>query len=164
MQNCINIFLSNIGATFVRLIDTHFPKKHPLHPLFNRNTVKISYRCLPNLGQIISKHNSKVTKKLLDAKENVQQNPQNLQQNQNLQNNCNYQNKEKCPLLGQCQTKSEVYQATVLSEGSKNQTYIGLTAGTFKKVLMVTLSTSEMKTALSPQLLHLETQKRREKL
>ena len=35
--------------------------------------------------------------------------------------------------MGQCQTQSLVYQATVLSEGSTNQTYIGLTAGTFKK-------------------------------
>ena len=35
--------------------------------------------------------------------------------------------------MGQCQTKSVVYQATVLSEGSRNQTYVGLTAGTFKK-------------------------------
>ena len=35
--------------------------------------------------------------------------------------------------MGQCQTKSVVYQATVLSEGSKNETYIELTAGTFKK-------------------------------
>ena len=72
----------------------------------------------------------------MDARENLQnlqQPPQNLQQNQNLQPNCNCQKKEKCPLMGQCQTKSIVYQATVISEGSRNENYIGLTAGTFKK-------------------------------
>ena len=37
---------TNIGAKFLRLIDQHFPKDHPLCPLINRNTMKIGYRCL----------------------------------------------------------------------------------------------------------------------
>ena len=88
---------------------------------------------MPNQGKVISKHNSKVTKRHLDVAENSLQNSQNLQKIQNSQQNCNCQTKGKCPLMGQCQTKSVVYQATILSEGSKNETYIGLTAGTFKK-------------------------------
>ena len=34
--------------------------------------------------------------------------------------------------MDQCQTKDVFYQATVLSKGHKNETYIGLTVGTFK--------------------------------
>ena len=30
---------------------------HPLHKTLNRNTIKISYRCLPNMGRRLSKHN-----------------------------------------------------------------------------------------------------------
>ena len=109
----------------MRLLDYHFPKEHPLHPLINRNTIKISYRCLPNLGKVIAKHNSKVMKQNLQTEEN-------LQTAQNFKN-CNCRNKEGCPLMGECQQRGVIYQATVLSEEKRNQTYIGLTAGTFKK-------------------------------
>jgi hypothetical protein len=114
----------------LRLLDNHFPKEHPLHHLINRNTVKVSYRCLPNLGKVISKHNSKVMKQSLQTEEN----PQPAQNLENLQSqNCNCRNKEGCPLMGHCQERGVIYQATVLTEGERNQTYIGLTAGTFKK-------------------------------
>ena len=62
---------------------------------------------------------------------------QNLQTEENLQTenlqNCNCRNKEGCPLMGQCQERGVIYQATVLSEGQKPENYVGLTAGTFKK-------------------------------
>ena len=98
--------------------------------LIDRNTVKISYRWLPNLGKVISKQNSKVMKESLQTEENLQpaQNLENVQSQ-----NCNCRNKEGCPLMGQCQERGVIYQSTVLSEGERNQTYIGLTAGTFKK-------------------------------
>ena len=51
---------TNIGRKFLLLIDKHFPKGSLLHPLINRYKVKLSYRCLPNMGAIISKHNSKL--------------------------------------------------------------------------------------------------------
>jgi hypothetical protein len=38
--------------------------------IINRNTVKVSYRCMPNMGQVIARHNSKVAKQ-----EQVQQPP-----------------------------------------------------------------------------------------
>ena len=93
---------TNIGSKLLRLLDYHFPKEHPLHPLINRNTVKISYRCLPNLGKVISKHNSKVMKESLQTEENLQpaQNLENVQSQ-----NCNCRNKEGCPLMGQCQER-----------------------------------------------------------
>ena len=85
---------------------------------------------MPYMGKVISKHNSKVMKQSLQTEENLQpaQNLENLQSQ-----NCNCRNKEGCPLMGQCQERGVIYQSTVLSEGERNQTYIGLTAGTFKK-------------------------------
>ena len=43
---------TKIGAKFLKLIDTHFPKDHPLHPIINRNTIKMSYRNTPNIKKI----------------------------------------------------------------------------------------------------------------
>ena len=34
---------TNVGKKFLALVDKHFHKNHPLRPLLNRNTVKISY-------------------------------------------------------------------------------------------------------------------------
>ena len=51
---------TNIGAKFIQLIDKHFPPSNPLSKLINRNTVKISYKCTPNLTKLISGHNSDI--------------------------------------------------------------------------------------------------------
>ena len=37
---------TNIGQIFLKIIDEEFPAGHPLHKIFNRNTVKISYSCM----------------------------------------------------------------------------------------------------------------------
>ena len=42
------------------LIDKHFPPGHPLHSVINRSKVKVGYRCLPNMGASIARHNSKI--------------------------------------------------------------------------------------------------------
>ena len=49
---------TNIGAKFLALVDKHFPKSLPLSKIFSRNSMKVSYRCTPNLANIISGHNS----------------------------------------------------------------------------------------------------------
>ena len=48
---------TNIGRTFLKILDEEFPKGHVLHKIFNRNTVKISYSCMTNLKQNIDGHN-----------------------------------------------------------------------------------------------------------
>ena len=53
---------TNVGKEFLLLVDKHFPVGHPLHNIINRNTVKMSYRCLPNMGRKLSNHNSKILK------------------------------------------------------------------------------------------------------
>ena len=44
---------SNIGREFLHLIDKCFPVDHKLRKIFNRNTLKLSYSCMPNVQQII---------------------------------------------------------------------------------------------------------------
>ena len=51
---------TKIGKFFLSLIDKHFPPHHKLYKLFNRNNVKISYSCLPNIKSIINAHNRKI--------------------------------------------------------------------------------------------------------
>ena len=70
---------TNIGGRFLKLIDTLFPEGHPLRQIVNRNTVKISYRCMPNLKKKISNHNFKILKseELSQPKEGVQLHPGN---------------------------------------------------------------------------------------
>ena len=47
---------TNIGHKFLQAIDDCFPKNNPLHKIFNRNTLKLSYSCMPNIRNIISDH------------------------------------------------------------------------------------------------------------
>ena len=107
---------TNIAKRFLGLIDKHFPKDSPLHKYFNRNNVKVSYSCMPNIASKISG-----------------QNQRKLYKKQNrAQKTCNCKKgKENCIIGGQCMTKNIVYKATVNSTiGTKE--YIGLTSRTFK--------------------------------
>ena len=110
---------SNIGKQFLNLLDTCFPPTNKLHKILNRNTVKISYKCMPNMKQIISNHN----KTILNKDNNTESKT----------NNCNCRIKEACPVNQKCQTSSLIYQATVTRhDNNKEESYIGLTDNTFK--------------------------------
>ena len=54
---------TNIGRTFPKLLDAEFTEEHVLHKIFNRNTIKISYSCMPNLKQNIDSHNKSILHK-----------------------------------------------------------------------------------------------------
>ena len=112
-------FPASIGREFFRLIDNCFPLWHKLHKIFNRNTLKLSYSCMPNVKQIIDGHNKAILKKSTQP-------PQNQGEK-----TCNCRNKDSCPLQGNCVSREVIYQATVESE-SKTETYVGLTATDFK--------------------------------
>ena len=108
--------MTNIGAKVLKLVDLHFPKNNPLSKIFNRNTLKVSYKCTPNLANFISSHNSKI-----------------LRQTENpVERNCNCRQRANCPLDGNCQQDNLVYQATVSHDGGNEETYIGLTSHPFK--------------------------------
>ena len=47
-------FSANIGHKFLRKVDKCFPLNHPLRKIFNKNTLKLSYSCMPNMEAIIS--------------------------------------------------------------------------------------------------------------
>ena len=54
-----NSVKTKIGKRFLDLVRLHFPKSNKLHKIFNKNTIKISYSCLPNMRNIINAHNKK---------------------------------------------------------------------------------------------------------
>ena len=105
---------TNIGKEFLKLLDYHFPKGHKLHQICNRNTIKISYSCMPNMKNIIDATNRK---------------KQSLQQEQ--PGGCNCRNKDDCPLENQCLKSNIVYQASVTTE-HETQKYVGATETAFK--------------------------------
>ena len=55
--------VTNVGKQFLRLLDIHFPRHNPLHKIFNRSNVKVSYGCMPNIQAGINSHNKKSYKK-----------------------------------------------------------------------------------------------------
>ena len=48
---------TNIGKKFFDILSLCFPPENPLSTIFNRNTVKLSFSCMPNISQVISRHN-----------------------------------------------------------------------------------------------------------
>ena len=111
---------TNVGRKFFNLLDKCFPPNHQLRRLLNRNTVKLSYSCMPNVQQLISAHNKKILNKpgldrIAEDKE------------------CNCRQEAQCPLNGKCLTSGIIYQATVTrADNQEKDTYIGLTENTFK--------------------------------
>ena len=110
---------TNIGKQFLRIIDTSFPPGNPLRKLFNRSTVKVSYKCMPNMSSLVSSHNVKLLQK-----DEHQQQPQ----------GCNCQGGPgTCPLTpAECQKDNVIYVASVTSPDGVEH-YTGLTSNTFKK-------------------------------
>ena len=50
----------NIGKSFLKILDRHFPKSHRLYKNFKWNNVQISYSSLLNFASIINSHNKKI--------------------------------------------------------------------------------------------------------
>ena len=93
---------TNIRRIFLNLHEKHFPSHYPLRKICNKNTVKISYSCMPNMAAILSRHN----KTLLASK------------NTNVHPPCNCRHKAECPLNGDCRKKAIVYKASILTDSS----------------------------------------------
>ena len=107
---------TNIGKTFLRLLEKHFPKESKLSQIFNKNSVKISYSCMENVATIIKSHNKNIAEHRVETPK-VE---------------CNCRDKSKCPLQGSCRSKAIVYTAKVATEDGINRSYIGLTDNAFK--------------------------------
>ena len=109
---------TNVAREFLKLIETYFPPGNILHSVINRSTVKVSYRCLPNMGAQVAKHNSKV------LRGPTNRDPPSC--------NCQKSKVSKCPLPGACNSNGVIYQATVTNSMGDEEHYLGL-AKNFKK-------------------------------
>ena len=89
---------TNIGKLFFHLIQTHFPKKHKFHKIFNKNNIKLSYSCMPNINTIINSHNNKIINPPTPPTE---------------QRTCNCMKKEQCPVNQNCLASNIVYEAMI---------------------------------------------------
>ena len=107
---------TNIGKTFLKLIDKHIPKTNKFHK-FKRNNVKVSYSCLPNFAKMIKSHNNRIL-----SEEKTQDQPK-----------CNCRQKDTCPLEGHCLDKELIYRC-ILKENTTSDgvNYNDLTENTFK--------------------------------
>ena len=105
---------TDFGYQFLKLIKKHFPANHMLHPVINRNNVKLSYSTTKNMKRIIQGHNNKILSKTEDSTKTC---------------SCIKSKKDKCPLNNKCLSKTVVYKATVQQS---NKFYIGITENTFK--------------------------------
>ena len=106
---------TNIGEKFLSLVRKHFPKNHPLEKICNRNTIKLSYSCMPNMDKIIKSHNNSILNKRTKTPDR-----------------CNCQDPTQCPMPGRCTIRSIVYQATLKTDDGNEQTYTGMTSNMFK--------------------------------
>ena len=111
--------ITNVGKKFLQLVDKYFPRGSELHPLFNRNTMKLSYSCTGNIKSLIQAHN----KKILNAKPQTQ--------TPGVKNcNCQVSVRDQCPLNNDCQQFDVIYEATTMENPPKK--YVGSTVD-FKK-------------------------------
>ena len=105
----------NIGKVFLKLVKEHLPRLHKFNKIFYLNKIKISYRLMPNLKNLIKQHNSKILSKDQDK----------------IQRSCNGRINETCPQNGECLLQCIVY----IAEVTTNTTYkedCGKSDGAFK--------------------------------
>ena len=112
---------TNIGRRFRSLVLKHFPKASKLNKIFNPNTLKVSYSCMPNMAAVIRQHNSTIINSQPSAPDNA-----------GSTSKCNCRVKANWPMNGECMVQSVVYRATVRSQDTE-KVYTGLTASTFKQ-------------------------------
>ena len=108
---------TNISRRFLSLVDKHFTPDHPLRKIFNRNTLKVSPRCMPNIDSTIKSHNNQLLRTDTEDKRS-----------------CNCRKNDTCPVEGQCLEEGIIYEATVKTSSDEKK-YLGLAEGTFKRRL-----------------------------
>ena len=103
----------------MKFVSKRFPPNHKFVKISNKNLMKLSYSCKPNIRSKINGHN----KKILQSKPTE---PQKL---------CNCLVKEDWPMNGLCLTSSILYQATIKWSNSeyKQKKYKEICETTFKK-------------------------------
>ena len=100
---------NNIGREFISLIQRSFPSGHKLRKIFNRNTLKLSYSCMPSVKQIIDGHNKAILKKAETTT---------LQRDKGKK--CNCRKKEDCSLNGE-QLQGKVWEPSDVLRHEKRE-------------------------------------------
>ena len=98
------------------LLSKHFPPNNRYHKIFNKQNVKLSYSCMPNMGSIIGQRNKQVLLSSADTETPP----------------CNCRNKRDCPLEGKCRIKCVIYKASVCTPNGKTMSYYGCCETDFK--------------------------------
>ena len=112
--------ITRVGHKFSKLIDKNFPIGSRLHKIFNMNTVKVGYSCMPNMGTIIRRHNARI----FGAGQEDGGPPR----------RCNCRKPEQCPLKGRCLTSRIVYKSTIETSSTRApKVDIGSTETPFKQ-------------------------------
>ena len=119
---------TNVGKYFLSLVLKHFPPGHKYHSLFNRNTLKLSYSCMDNIGKIIQGHNAKI-----------------LSNDKQTQKDCNCRNKKSCPLDRDCQAECIVYKAEVESKKDKKKYIMGCAKVASKNDIIIMKNRSKIR-------------------
>ena len=104
---------TNVSKTFVKLLQR---QRHHMHKIFNRNTVKVSYRCMRSMESVISSHNKQLSN---PSREYF---------------GCNCRVRIKCPLDNKCLTPNIVYEAKVSNKTNNEcKRYLGASETPFKE-------------------------------
>ena len=107
---------TNVGKTFLKLLQRHFPKPHLMSNLFNRNTVKISYFCMRSMESVISSHN----KQILNPSREY------FRYNRRVRNECHLDNKYLTPNI--------VHEAKVSNKANNEcKRYLGASETPFRE-------------------------------
>ena len=96
---------TNIGKTFLQLLSKHFPKNHKMYKIFNRNTVKISYSRMRNIGSIVSTHIQNILNPIIKSY------------------GSNGRVKSNCPLNGESLTPKIIYKADISNDENSNKKF-----------------------------------------
>ena len=102
---------TKIGRYFLNLEEKHFPGDHKFHKIFNRNNIKVSYSCMPNIKSVINSRNRTINSQ---------------------SRTCNCIKKIDCPLQEKCFSENTLYQADFSSENFETKIYYGISETKFK--------------------------------
>ena len=106
---------TNVGRTFLELVNKHFPAGNQFNVLFNKNNMKVSYGCMENMAQVIKRHNNKILYNNHRRKEEA----------------CQCRNQNECLLM---ESKKEPSPSGPITSNSNTvkKNYIGMTEGSFE--------------------------------
>ena len=106
---------TNLGKEFLRIVSESFPPSHKLHKIFNRNSLKLSYSCLPNIGNKILANTLQKYRVPIDP-------------NLTTKECVGHRRSKECPIENKkCNLQNNIYNAQIVTE-DKTYNYIGMSA------------------------------------